>query len=290
MRKSINCWAVACFVLALALGSPIARGAVEIVSTISASPVADQWFASDITAGGTAAIVNLAGTGGNLENNQPLPTGAAKLTTDLTNAAKAEISYAHDFGPSSSVLGSIQVSYSYYRDNIPGSNTAAAPAIKLTFWATPLNPGTPNENVTLIYEPYWNQTPSGVSVDPPTGAWQNVAIDKDNGLFWQNGGFGQANSSGGLPLKTLAQWAAAFNADPDPTTDFDSAHLVSVQVGVGTYNQGQIGYFDAVQVVAPNFDTKFNFEAVPEPASLGLWGIASLAGLGLARLRRKKSS
>lgn len=291
MRNSIIRWAAPGFVLALTLGSPLAQGAVvEIVSTISASPVLDQWFASDVRPGGTATIVNLAGAGGNLENNQPLPTGAAKLTTNFTDGAKAEIGYAHDFGAVNSILANLKVNYSYYKENVLGGNTFAAPSIKLTFWADPLNPGLANDNVTLIYEPNWNQTPPGVSLNPPTALWQNVAIDKDNGLFWANGGFGQGNGAGGPPLMTLAQWAAAFNADT--ATDFDSAHLVSVQVGVGTYNQGQIGYFDAVQIVTPNFDTTFDFElaTVPEPASLGLWGLASIAGLGLTRLRRKKSS
>jgi hypothetical protein len=60
---------------------------------------------------------------------------------------------------------------------------------------------------------------------------------------------------------------------------------------VGTFNQGQVGYFDAVQVAAGSFDTTFDFgpAAVPEPATLGLWGMASVLGLGLARLRRRKN-
>lgn len=43
-------------------------------------------------------------------------------------------------------------------------------------------------------------------------------------------------------MHTLQGWEAAFNSN------FDNAEIVLVSVGVGTYNQGQIGYFDDVEI------------------------------------------
>ena len=62
------------------------------------TPTNGVWYEADVRTGGTAAIVDLTGLGGDLENNQPLPVGAAKLTTDLTNAAKAEVAVVNDYG------------------------------------------------------------------------------------------------------------------------------------------------------------------------------------------------
>ena len=95
----------------------------------------------------------------------------------------------------------------------------------------------------LVYEPTWNQPGSeGASVIVPADDWATVSITPDSGLFSQTGGFGQTNSAGGPPLKTLLDWSTTFDSQ------FLNAELVTVSVGVGTYNQGQTGYFDDVTI------------------------------------------
>lgn len=278
-------WSALVALVSALAGVPAAQGAVEVVTSIGASFAPNQWYASDVRPGGSATIVDLSGAGGNLESGQPLPNGAALLTTDLTNAAKAEISYANNFGATSSILSGIEIGYSYYKESVAGGNDFAAPSIKLSFLANPANPSPSGDGfVTLIYEASWNQSNPGTSQAVPTGAWQDVSITATSGLFWANGGFGQGNGAGGPPLHTLAEWAALFDST------FSTANLVSVQVGVGTTNPGQIGYFDEVRIKAGDFDTTFDFEAaaaVPEPASLGLWGVFSVIGMGVVRLRRR---
>ncbi len=109
---------------------------------------------------------------------------------------------------------------------------------------------------TLVYEPTWNG-PSAGSTNPAVGAWTTVNIDQSNGLFWWTGGFGQPNTTGGPPLLTLVGWKAALSSD------FGDAVLFRVSVGVGSFNQGQIGYFDNVIIAGTNADASYDFEPAP---------------------------
>ena len=70
--------------LVVAVGATRPTYAVDTVTSFapSTNTCPGVWFESDVRQGGTASIVDLTGLGGDLENNQPLPTGAAKLHHD----------------------------------------------------------------------------------------------------------------------------------------------------------------------------------------------------------------
>ena len=248
----------------------------------SATPVAGSWYQSDVRTGGTASIVDLTGLGGNLESGQPLPTGAVKLTTDMTDAAKAEVGTFGDFGLASTVLNDLLLGYNFYKQDVSGGNVFAAPSIKLTISAAG---GTGDNYGTLVYEPYWNNGNQAIS---PTNVWQSVSINSSTGAggdalagWTWNGGFEITSGYGGPPIRSLAEWVAAFQTSD--AADFANARIIGLSMGVGSYNPGQIGYFDnvSIQSVAGNVDAVYDFQ-VPEPATM------SLLGLGAWTLLRRK--
>ena len=270
--------------LSLVLLPGPAQAVVIEVNTIGpAAP--GVWTQGPLAGGGTNAIVDLTGLGGNLENSAPLPTGAANLTTGFSNADRAELAVGDNFGLVSNVFtNGLSLGYSYHKATVAGGNAFAAPALKLAF----SKGGTCTSGdcfVQLVYEPTWNQPANpGASLVVPTDVWTNIVISLTDGLFWGTGGFGEPNTAGGPPLRTLADWLTAFDAD------FPLASLVGLSVGVGTFNQGQNGYFDNVSIVYDGFGERiYDFEVaatVPEPGTVMSFAVGLIGLLWLTRRRQ----
>ena len=269
-----------------------ASAAVEVTSLLSpvpVSPAAGAWYKSDMRAGGTASLVDLTGLGGDLENNVPLPTGALKLTTGFSNDDKAEVATFDDFGDATTVLNAITLQYSYYKQTVGGGNIYAAPALKLAILGPNHDQDTNDNYGQLVYEPYWNQ-PGGGAPPAPADAWQTVSIDAstgdddniNSGGWWWTGGFELPSGSGGPPLQSLDEWIADFQSADG--ADFAGARVVGISFGVGTYNQGQVGYVDELIIGGTLANETYNFQ-VPEPGSLALLGFG-----GLIAVRRRRSS
>ena len=241
----------------------------------SSTPTPGVWYEMDVAAGGAASTVNLSGVGGALENNQPLPVGAALLTTGAANADIAHVAVVDAYGNAGSILtdASLQIAYSFYKGSAGDLNPFAAPALRLTL----SNPTAVGDGYgSLVYEPYWQTDPIA---HVTTDTWLTQQITSTSGLFWWNGGFGQANSFGGPPLKTLSEWVTVFDAD------FAGAELLALGIGIGSYNQGQTGYFDDVSLSYAGYDERYNFEPVPEPTT-ALLVFVGLFGLGQLRRAR----
>ncbi|HEY1684328.1 MAG TPA: hypothetical protein VGG19_06170 [Tepidisphaeraceae bacterium] len=235
-----------------------------VVNSFASSVGTGTWGDDTVTSGGTASVVASAPLGG------PLPPGAALLTTDNNPNTQSVVGVGNDYGLASNIISSINLAYSYYKQNDGGADPSAAPSLKLVFYNSTDPNGFSGINrgyTTLVYEPYWNQ-----AVTPDL--WTTDSITATQGKFWTTGGFGVANSDG-TTEQTLADWLTTFDSN------FSSAELVEVAMGLGSTNPGQTGYFDDVQINGTAIaNTTYNFQAVPLPASA--WsGLALLGGLGL---------
>ena len=114
---------------------------------------------------------------------------------------------------------------------------------------------------TFVYEPYQN----GFG-NPVQDTWQRSELSWTTGGWWTTGGFGAANGFGGCgtpTCPTLAEWTANLNAD------FATAQLIVVSVGIGSYNPGQIGYFDNVVITGTTADATYDFEPAPAFETVG---------------------
>ncbi|EDY83209.1 hypothetical protein VDG1235_2833 [Verrucomicrobiia bacterium DG1235] len=281
------CVASAVFAAGLTTLSTASAVVVDEILTVP-SNLEDDWAITAIAGGGTASIVDLTGLGGDLENNQPLSTGAAKLTTGLADPDRAEIGTVLDFGLASDLLKSVDLAYSFYKATVAGGNVFAAPALKLTIYAAG---GTGDNWGQLVFEPYLNGT------NPPTpDVWTNVVIDENTGSgvdttagWWWTGGFEILSSSGGNPYRSLSEWADAFASSDG--TDFANAHVVGLAVGVGTYNQGQLGYVDDIRIDTGSINKTYDFEtaAVPDSGSMiGLLMFSLTALIGFRRISSRR--
>ncbi len=247
-----------------------------IVSEIKSSYTGDYiWFKNDVRANGTASIENLSGKGGNLENNAPYPTGAAKLTTGLSNTDKAEIGIGGNFGTIGNFVASQgQLGYDYYK-SASDANPFAAASMKLAV-ADPNSGGVK----FLIYEAYGN-----MPGNPPVDTWTNVTINSGSGTFWHNGILGEDSQGANVAAgKTLDGWASELG------DAFLELQIIGLSVGVGSYNQGMTAYFDGVFFYGNDHELLYDFEVsvVPLPAALPLYG-AGVAILGFLGWRRKKA-
>lgn len=254
-----------CFAFA---GVAAAQNTVYTLDPFSPTPTPGVWYLSNMTGAGAAQTVDLTGLGGNLETNQPAPTGACVLTTTSNNGDRANIGLPGVFGATQDVFPSLAISYSWHKASNGVQNLVAAPSLKLTiFNPTCVAPASAGDCFgTLIYEASWNGPGSTsvtpISSNPALDTWTTSSIDFNNGLFWWSGGFGQPSGGGGPPLRTLAQWQAVFSAD------FPTATLVQIELGVGSFNQNQLGYVDNVSVshsAGSGFNETYDFEPTPPP-------------------------
>jgi hypothetical protein len=264
----------------------IAAAAFSILSVANAAPVttldgSQGWTRTDMRGGGTADIVDVTGQGGNLEANAPAGSGMVLLTTGADNNDKAEIGIGGDFGTVGDFVDGGSLAYDYFKQSAGDLNGFAAPSLKLAVLDVTDTNG--DGFAQFIFEPTWNVGTVGVSDQVPTDQWLTGTADGDEGIFWHTGIYGDPNQAGGLG-KTMGEWLQQFSSLSD-------AVIIGISVGVGTFNQGQTGYFDDVVFANGNINLSADFEVaseIPVPAAFPLFA-AGLGGLFAAKRRRNKA-
>jgi hypothetical protein len=215
-------WLLLATVSALALTTAASATTSTVVTAATPS-----WTQDDTRTGGsvqwTRTFAAPAGLG----------SGSLELATDGTTAAKAGL-YTHTMA-GTSLSDVTELAYWTYQAAASSPSGDASYQLQID-----VGDGT---FTTLVYEPYWNGTPSPTS-------WQQW--DVANGRFWSSHttpDLGHGNlvaGAGGPPLYTLAQVEAMY----------PNATVLGIGVNVGTFNPS---YDIGVDGVVFN-DTTYDFE------------------------------
>lgn len=225
---------------AVMLGSVVFPAFAATIITFS-NP--QGWSTADTRPGGAVNFV--------VDATTPSGAGALQLTTDATNAAKAQ--YMHE---TQTPIADI-TELSYYTKQNSASFAGGDPSYQLvlclgglTSAVTPTNPLGCTGFTTMVYEPYENGT-----VTP--GVWESW--DVDAGQMWSSRSFTDGDTctvsagAGGAPFYTLSGLQASC---PD-------AVAIGFGVNVGSYNPS---YDVETDLVSFNGDA-YDFEPDITPGS-----------------------
>jgi hypothetical protein len=233
-----------------------------------------NWVYNNTRGGGSVGI----------RTNYPRSGNGSVYFNSPGSSGKADIEYFADpvlvggnfvpnpFNPSS-ILGPLaalsHLSYEWYRD---GSSTAPAslhPVLRLGILRVN------SDNTAAVGYLTFERVYNGFGA-APTNSWQSDDIVSNNYKLWATAslGFGEV-------FKTIPEWVSAANAVGA------TLYVISVNAGIGS---GWNGTFEgAVDNITFGFNgtyTTYNFEVVPEPASMLALGSGLIGLLGLRRRKR----
>ena len=200
------------------------------------TPGDTTWYTEDTRTGGAIAFTNAYGAPGGLG------AGSLQMTTDVTNAAKSQLISNQFAGTPLSNVSTL--SYWTYQAtgalNPPSADASFQLQVNLAG-----NVSGASDYTTLVYEPYWNSTPT-------PGTWQQW--DMTTGAFWSSRTVdGLTAGHGGAPFYTIAQVLAL---DPN-------AVVLGIGVNVGSYNPNYTVATDGITFGTSAGATVFNFEVPP---------------------------
>jgi hypothetical protein len=224
-------------------------GSVLASSTVIVTPTNQQgWSTADTRPGGTVDFV--------VDSSAPGGSGALQLTTDATNAAKAQYIHA-----TNTPLANV-TELSYYTKQVSASFAQGDPSYQVVACLNGVDGGGNCLGfTTLVFEPYENTTQGAVV----PGIWQSW--DVDAGLLWSSktvacSGGGVLAGAGGPPFYTLSGISAQC----------PSAVVVGFGVNVGSFNPSYVVESDLVDFNGTIYDfEKFSAPSNKDQCKDGGW-------------------
>lgn len=227
-----------------------------------------------------------------IRNNYPRNGNGSVYFSSPSSTGKADIEYfaapvnaggnftPNPFNPASN-LGNLSqltaLSYEWYRDSSSTVIGHLHPVLRLGILR--VNPDNSVNTGYLIFERVYN----GFSGAAPTDTWVSDNIITNNYKLWATAslGFGDPNVNFNAVLKTIPDWITAANGANA------QLFVISVNAGIGSGWNGQFaGAVDTITFGFGGNSNTFNFEVVPEPASLAALGVGLASLIGLRRRTR----
>lgn len=219
------------------------------------------WYRQDTRTGGTVGLSNEFGAPAGFGN------GSLKLTTDGTDAAKAQlITYDDVYGAPLVQVNSVDY-YTYQSAPVDATGAVTPPAGEASYQLRIDLDGdlsTTADQTNLVYEPYWNDTqgPSPQQPIAPNG-WQHW--DATDGQWWSSQQIGDPNGAPSLECPTgfhiePGGGGQPFTKPSDVALNCPLAKVVSIGVNVGSYNPNYTVAVDGVHLNLGMDSYLFNFE------------------------------
>jgi len=241
-----------------------------------------NWVYNNTRGGGSVGI----------RNNYPRSGNGSVYFNSPGSSGKADIEYFADpvlagsnFIPNplnpSSILGPLaalsHLSYEWYRD---GSSFTVPNHLHPVLRLGILRVNSDNTAAVgyLTFERVYNGFGAA-----PTDSWQSDNIIGSNYKLWATDslGFGDPNDDINQVLKTIPDWVSDANAVGA------TLFVISVNAGIGSGWDGTFtGAVDNITFGFGGNYTTYNFEVVPEPASMLALGSGLIGLLGLRRRKR----
>ena len=239
-----------------------------------------NWVYNNTRGGGSVGI----------RTNYPRSGNGSVYFNSTSSSGKADIEYfaspvnsGGNFVPNlnqSSILGPLSalshLSYEWYRDSSSTAPDHLHPVLRLGILR--VNQDNSINLGYLVFERIYNGFGAA-----PTNSWQSDNIISSSYKMWatRSLGFGDPNVNIYDVLKTIPEWlTAASNANA-------TLYVISVNAGIGSgWNGTFTGAVDNITFGFNNTYTTYNFEVVPEPASMVALGSGLIGLLGLRRRKR----